>query len=85
MVFNKQKLHTLTYKQKKITFDEAYSSTSERAVDTLELLTHQPYQRIKNLREWNFGSYEGEGEHLNPPLPYNDFFCTIWRRVTNRT
>lgn len=58
----------------KITFDEAYSSTSERAVDTLELLTHQPYQRIKNLREWNFGSYEGEGEHLNPPLPYNDFF-----------
>ncbi|SPN75456.1 putative phosphatase (fragment) [Brochothrix thermosphacta] len=61
----------------KITFDEAYSSTSERAVDTLELLTPQPYQRIKNLREWNFGSYEGEGEHLNPPLPYNDFLYNL--------
>lgn len=57
-----------------IQFDEAYSSTSERASDTLELLTDIPYKRIKGLREWNFGSYEGEGEHLNPPLPYNDFF-----------
>ncbi|MFS7003963.1 histidine phosphatase family protein [Carnobacterium maltaromaticum] len=57
-----------------IHFNEAYSSTSERASDTLELLTDSPYKRIKGLREWNFGSYEGEGEHLNPPLPYNDFF-----------
>lgn len=57
-----------------ISFDEAYSSTSERACDTLEILTDIPYSRRKNLREWNFGSYEGEGEHLNPPLPYNDFF-----------
>lgn len=57
-----------------ITFQAAFTSTSERAVDTLELLTDQPYERRKNLREWNFGSYEGEGEHLNPPLPYNDFF-----------
>lgn len=57
-----------------IRFSEAYSSTSERASDTLELLTDHPYKRIKGLREWNFGSYEGEGEHLNPPLPYNDFF-----------
>lgn len=57
-----------------IRFSEAYSSTSERASDTLELLTDSPYKRIKGLREWNFGSYEGEGEHLNPPLPYNDFF-----------
>ncbi|MBP2097531.1 histidine phosphatase family protein [Enterococcus rivorum] len=57
-----------------IQFDEAYSSTSERACDTLEILTDIPYTRRKNLREWNFGSYEGEGEHLNPPLPYLDFF-----------
>ncbi|MFS7201038.1 histidine phosphatase family protein [Carnobacterium divergens] len=57
-----------------IQFDEAYTSTSERAIDTLELLTDLPYERIKDLREWNFGSYEGEGEHLNPPLPYNDYF-----------
>ncbi|MCQ9209987.1 histidine phosphatase family protein [Granulicatella seriolae] len=57
-----------------IVFDEAYSSTSERASDTLEILTDIPYKRVKNLREWNFGSYEGEGEHMNPPLPYLDFF-----------
>lgn len=57
-----------------IQFDVTYSSTSERASDTLELLTDISYKRIKGLREWNFGSYEGEGEHLNPPLPYNDFF-----------
>ncbi|QIK57125.1 histidine phosphatase family protein [Erysipelothrix sp. HDW6A] len=57
-----------------ITFNEAYCSTSERAVDTLELITDIPYTREKNLREWNFGSLEAEGEHLNPPLPYRDFF-----------
>lgn len=57
-----------------VSFDDAYSSTSERASDTLEIITNIPYQRIKNLREWNFGDLEGEGEHLNPPLPYKDFF-----------
>lgn len=57
-----------------IVFDSAYSSTSERAMDTLELITSQDYQRKKNLREWNFGRLEGEGEHLNPQLPYKDFF-----------
>jgi len=57
-----------------IKFDDAYCSTSERASDTVEILTDIPYTRCKNLREWNFGSLEGEGEYLNPPLPYNDFF-----------
>lgn len=61
-------------KELDIQFDDAYSSTSERASDTLEILTNIPYKRVKELREWHFGSYEGEGEHLNPPLPYNDFF-----------
>ncbi|CAM3702906.1 histidine phosphatase family protein [Erysipelothrix urinaevulpis] len=55
-------------------FDEAYCSTSERASDTLEIITDLPYKRVKDLREWNFGSLEGESEHLNPPLPYKDFF-----------
>ena len=57
-----------------LTFDKAFSSTSERACDTLELITDMPYKRIKDLREWNFGELEAEGEHLNPPLPYRDFF-----------
>lgn len=58
----------------KLKFDDAYSSTSERASDTLELIADIPYKRVKGLREWNFGDLEAEGEHLNPPLPYGDFF-----------
>ena len=57
-----------------ITFDHAYSSTSERACDTLEILTPMPYTRVKGLKEWNFGVFESESEDLNPPLPYGDFF-----------
>lgn len=59
-----------------IVFDHAYSSTSERACDTLEIVTRyqMPYTRVKGLKEWNFGIFEGESEDLNPPLPYGDFF-----------
>lgn len=57
-----------------IEFDHAYSSTSERASDTLEIITKMPYTRLKGLKEWNFGKFEGESEDLNPPLPYGDFF-----------
>lgn len=62
------------FKKNQITFDHAYSSTSERACDTLELITDIPYTRVKGLKEWNFGIFEGESEDLNPPLPYGDFF-----------
>lgn len=62
------------FKECNIIFDDAYSSTSERASDTLELVTDMPYTRLKGLKEWNFGTFEGESEDLNPPLPYNDFF-----------
>ncbi|MBO0430129.1 histidine phosphatase family protein [Vagococcus fluvialis] len=57
-----------------IKLEEAHSSTSERTIDTLEILTELPFKTHKKLKEWNFGTFEGEGEHLNPPLPYNDFF-----------
>lgn len=61
----------------KIILDHAYSSTSERASDTLEIITDykMPYQRLKGLKEWNFGAYEGKDECLNPSLPYGDFFA----------
>ncbi len=62
------------FKDNNIIFDHAYSSTSERACDTLEIVTDKPYKRVKGLKEWNFGTFEGESEDLNPPLPYNDFF-----------
>lgn len=66
------------FKDAGITFDDAYSSTQERACDTLELVTDDklPYKRVKGLKEWNFGTFEGESEDLNPPLPYKDFFVT---------
>ncbi|MQS98203.1 histidine phosphatase family protein [Companilactobacillus halodurans] len=54
------------FKQNNVNFDHAYSSTQERASDTLELVTDLPYQRVKGLKEWNFGLFEGESEKLNP-------------------
>lgn len=42
---------------------------------TLELITDKNYTRLKGLKEWNFGTFEGESEDLNPPLPYGDFFA----------
>lgn len=62
------------FKNTRIPLDEAHVSTSERAIDTLQLITDLPFTTHKDLKEWNFGTYEGEGEHLNPPLPYSDFF-----------
>ncbi|MBZ9537239.1 histidine phosphatase family protein [Cytobacillus oceanisediminis] len=62
------------FKENNIVFDYAYCSTSERASDTLEIVTDISYKRLKGLKEWNFGTFEGESEDLNPPLPYNDFF-----------
>lgn len=61
------------FREHQIHFDYAYSSTSERACDTLELVTQMYYKRVKGLKEWNFGVFEGESEDLNPKLPYGDF------------
>ncbi len=64
------------FRDKGIVFDHAYCSTSERTSDTLEIVTggSMPYTRLKGLKEWNFGRFEGKDEFLNPPLPYGDFF-----------
>ena len=66
----------LYFIENKIPIDHAYASTSERACDTLELVTggRIPYTRLKGLKDWNFGVFEGKDECLNPPLPYGDFF-----------
>ncbi|MBV7391985.1 phosphoglycerate mutase family protein [Enterococcus sp. ALS3] len=64
------------FAKRQLTFDKAYSSTSERARDTLALITDQPSTCLKDLREWHFGRLEGENERINPPLPYNDFFVS---------
>lgn len=66
------------FRDNHILFDHCYCSTSERCSDTLELALGSdiPYTRVKGLKEWNFGTMEGESEDLNPPLPYGDFFKT---------
>lgn len=67
------------FEQINLTFDHAYASTQERASDTLENITDQPYTRLKGLKEWHFGVFEGQSEQLNPqndPIrhSYGDFF-----------
>lgn len=62
-----------------VDFDHYYASTQERASDTLELMTEsQDYQRVKGLKEFDFGAFEGQSEQLNPKvdpeLGYGDFF-----------
>ncbi len=65
---------------KDVPFDHFYSSTSERCCDTLEIVTDYqvPYKRLKQIKERNFGDFEGESEDLNPkrgsPLDYDDIF-----------
>ena len=55
-----------------IQLDHAYSSTQERASDTLELTVDMPYKRLKGLKEMNFGIYEGESEYLHQPRSRKD-------------
>lgn len=65
------------FKKQGIVFDHAYSSPSERACDTLEIVTDNkmPYKRVKGLKEMNFGKFEGQSETLNPPLDvFENFF-----------
>ena len=45
------------FQEKGITFDKVYSSTQERATDTLKLITNQSYQQLKGLKEMNFGIF----------------------------
>lgn len=50
-----------------IQIDSFYSSTQERACDTLEIIAgNTKYTRLKGIKEWNFGLFEGESERLNP-------------------
>ncbi|MDF7683610.1 histidine phosphatase family protein [Lactobacillus sp. ESL0679] len=59
-------------KQQGLTFDHAFASTQERASDTLELVTKQPYERLKGLKEWDFGLFEAQPEYLLPKFVFTD-------------
>jgi len=57
------------FTEHRITFDHAYSSTSERCCDTLELITSQPYVRLKGLKEMFYGKLEAQSERLSCRSP----------------
>lgn len=60
-VGKKQAKHLGDYfKERGILFDHAYSSTSERASDTLELIIDMPYTRYRELKARGMGRHEGE-------------------------
>lgn len=73
---NQAKIAGRYFTDNKIQLDHCYASTSERASDTLELVTggKLPYTRLKGIKEWNFGRFKAIDNFLNPPLPYEDFF-----------
>lgn len=56
-------------------FDEVYSSTSERACDTAEIVSGgMPYTRRKDLKEIFLGMKEASPISENPTYPYGDYF-----------
>ena len=69
------------YAQRGISIDHAFSSTSERCCDTLEYMTEAaygaalPYERLKGLKEFNFGAFEGKDQFLeNHEGDFNHFY-----------
>lgn len=66
------------FREQGIDFAQVYASTQERACDTAELVSGRTdYLRLKGLKEWDFGWFEGEREILQPKLEgtsYGDFF-----------
>lgn len=52
-------------KERGIRFGRLFSSTQERASDTLELVSGRTdYTRLKGIKEWNFGLFEAQPERL---------------------
>ena len=60
--------------------DTLVASTSERASDALEISWRAAYgetplyERSRDLKGLNYGSYEGQDLFLAPDLPFEDFF-----------
>ena len=71
-------------------FDYVFTSTSERASDTLEIVTGRTdYERLKGLKGQDFGAFEGQPEYLTPKtLPdgqgYGDFFVQFGGESTTQ-
>ena len=57
-----------------VEIDYACGSSLGRARQTAEIVTDVPYVPMDELKEWSFGSYEGESRLSMPPAPWGDFF-----------
>lgn len=70
-----------------ILFDHAYCSTAERCSDTLELITAQPYVRLKGLREMYYGLLEGESERFacSDPVGCETYYLQFGGESSNTT
>lgn len=66
------------FESSNIHFDSAFSSTQERASDTLEIITSLPYKRLKGLKEMNFGLFEAQSTFLQPKgsQAFEDFYVS---------
>ena len=71
-------------------FDYVFTSTSERASDTLEIVTGRTdYERLKGLKGQDFGAFEGQPEYLTPKtLPdgqgFGDYFVQFGGESTTQ-
>lgn len=72
---NQARIASKYFSSGNIELESAYSSTSERASDTLELVTDLPYKRLKGIKEWNFGTFEAEHDYLYPYGHDSEFFA----------
>lgn len=78
------------FEENNIRIDEVYSSTSERAIDTANIITDLPIHPRKGLKEWNFGKMEGEPEDLQkvPRLPgqmtHGISLCLLGEKVIDK-
>lgn len=63
------------FESQNITFDHAYCSSAERACDTVEIVTRGKlaYERTKGLKEFCYGSIEGNSYELVLPGTYNPY------------
>lgn len=70
-----------------ISFDHAYSSTSERCCDTLELITDIKYERCKGLKENFYGDLEGFPDYLaeNDPQKCETYYLQFKGESSNTT
>lgn len=77
-----------------IKFNKGYCSTQERASDSLEIITkhHLPYKRLKELKEKDYGFFEGRANilwplhfflNLKPPVEKNQDVVTRVERGMN--